>query len=290
MTVFNCNTQKNYQTISRMNNAIIAIDHHQKGLCLVNASKNDLIVVNEFVNIDGSWIKKHTASIKGKNTDGGKPQYFNNDHDLLFATQAGKLWRYSCDTGECECIWQKQFSDQSITFDVYEDMILIALGASENACHVGYDVIETDGSIIQSLRFEEKDPGVIGQMIRAKWLNREEIIAVHQLSIDFQYDILWRIKWKTAKKLAEDKETTKISRPSKTLFDFQISPDRQYLALVWLNWNKQGAAYQLGLYSMKELELLYETEVEFYSSMSFSENSRYLLICSLGSYFTLAIR
>ena len=55
----------------------------------------------------------------GKNTDGGKPQYFNNDHDLLFATQAGKLWRYSCDTGECECIWQKQFSDQSITFGNY---------------------------------------------------------------------------------------------------------------------------------------------------------------------------
>lgn len=43
----------------------------------------------------------------------------------------------------------------------------------------------------------------------------------------------------------------------------------------------------MGLYSSRELSLLYETDIEMYSSMPFSDNSQYLLICSLGSYFII---
>ena len=285
--LFDCNNQKYLQTVSKTNNANVVIAHNQRKLCLINASKNDHVTIKELDFFNSQWIEKKSITIKGSNIDGGRPQYSNDDQDLIFSTQANNLWRYNCDSESCEKIWNTRFSDQIMAFDVYNDTVLISLGTSDNPNHSGFDVLKPDGSIIRSLRYDQKEQSVVGQIIRAKWLNQEEIIIVYQLSINSQYDIIQRINWRKTKDLLQISESIKLYRPSRTLFDFQISPNRQLIAFVWLNWNKQGALYHLGVYSFTDLALLYETDIEMFSSMIFSENSHYLLVCSLGSYFII---
>ncbi len=285
--LFDCNEQKYLQTVSNMNDANVVISHNQRRLCLINTSKNDLITIKEFLNINGQWIENKSKTIKGENLDGGRPQFSNDDQYLFFSTKANNLWRYNCDSGICESIWSAVFSDQIMAFDVYENTVLISLGTSDNVDHGGFDVLDTNGSIIRSLRYDQKEKSIAGQIIRAKWLSQKDIITVYQFSINSQYDVIRRFDWRMAKDLLQFSETIKMLRPSRTLYDFQISPSRQLIAFVWLNWNKRGALYHMGLYSSRELSLLYETDIEMYSSMTFSENSQYLLICSLGSYFII---
>ena len=86
-----------------------------------------------------------------------------------------------------------------MTFDICNDLVLISIGTSDDANHSGFDILKPDGSIIRSLRYDQKEQGVVGQIIRSKWLNQKEIIIVYQLSINSQYDVIQRINWEITK-------------------------------------------------------------------------------------------
>ncbi len=280
--LFDCKKQRCIQTISRMSNAETALAHDQKKMCLVDASRKG-VTAAEFADENGLWVEKNRSLIKAINTDGGRPCFSSDDRYFFFTTDFCRLWRYTLGTGICECIWEKGFPDQLMQFDLYEDQILIISGSSEKPDHCGFDILDINGNVIKTLRYHGREETVTAGLPRSVWMNRDEIFTVHAKSVKHSYDLIQTVDWKKTGVLRTDPEGMKLERPSGYLYDFCISPDRRYLVFVWRNWQRKDMVFDIAIFTAGDMKKIYRSEVDRYISMTHSVNSRYLLICSVGS-------
>ncbi len=284
--LYDGNAQRFLQTISKANNAIVALSHDENIACLVNASAKNIITVIEYAQENGLFIEKRRTTVKDMNSDGGQPCFSLDDQFLFFATQSEKLWRYHCGTGECECIYLPEHPDQWFEFDVYKDQILITLYSPDDIRHRGFDILAVDGSQLKSLRYDGEDNQIPNWFIRMKWLNKDEVMTIYPLDITTPFDALQRVPWRTTEQLQIDLHEEIIERQSRFFASHCISPHRKYIAIAWLNW-PTAEHYIIQLYTAKGLRKIHEEiVVKGFWNMTFSENDQCFFICS-NSYIRI---
>lgn len=276
--LYDCNTQRFLQTINKTNNAVVALSHSQNTACFVNACVKEIVTVIECAYENGLFVEKKRIRIKGMNADGGQPRFSCNDKYLFFATQSKKLWRYTCETGECTCIYQPEYPDQILSFDIYEDQILIVLNSSTVIQHNGFEILSVDGSSIKSLRYSD-NKDILNILMKAVWLNKNEIMAIYPLQMPSPFDSFQKILWQTSETIHLDLAQIMIPNQSRILFTPSISQNRRYIVLKWLNWQKGGDNI-IQIYSTKDMERIHEISVNSLPDIAFSENEKYCFICA----------
>ncbi len=266
------------QTIARSGNAVVAISHDQKTVCTVSASAKNIITMIEFVYEKQKFIEKTRFVLKGYyNTDGGKPCFSRDDQYLYFATQFKKLWRYTRESGKCECIYQVEYADQFFFFDLFSDQILITLNSSAMASHIGFDILSLDGSCLKSLRYAENDQRVLGMILGAKWLNEDEILVLYPLGPQESFDAFQIIPWRESEELHLDLTEIVVERGQQLLWGFHISPERRFIAMVH---RLLDSSLIIQFYTTQGLKKIFEVAADDYLDLTFSQNDRYGLICA----------
>lgn len=269
------------QTISRSRNAIIALSNKQDRISLINAS-NNAITITEYSKENGSVDEQNCIMIKDVNTDGGHPQFSSDDRYLFFGTNSKRLWRYTCGTNLCQCIYQVDYPDQALNFDMYADRLLISLTSSSNDSHCGYDILDVEGNRIISLRYGDEKERLVGKLTKARWLDTKNIIVLYSAPLISLMNPVQIVSMYTENELHIDPNALELEKLQKTLANFYISPNRYYGAFSWMNWGERGPdmTHTIRIISMNNMRVVDEVKVKYYADMSFSRNSRYLFICA----------
>ena len=288
--VLDCNTQRFIQTVCKTPNACIAISHDQKTVCIGCTSNDDSLIVVECAYDQGTLIEQSRTTVRNcLNSDGGKPCFSVDNKYLFFASHSKKLWRYTCGTGECQCIYQPDYPDQFIKFDVYKDQILISVNSSSSENnHHGYDILNPSGECIKSLRYRNDRP--MAHAIRhGKWLNTEEFVGLFSLSAFYSsHDILQKITWKTVDDLVMSSSDIKLERAKASYEELYFSPDCRYVALVLHDFDSKGFPFFITLYSTKDMRKVIELESHGFVTISFSANAQHMFICS-DSFYNISL-
>ncbi len=264
------------QTISKLRNALITLAHSQDRLCIANAARGNVTLI-EYKKEGSLFLEKQRMTINAYNTDGGNPIYSSDDKCLYFATQFKTLWRYSFETQLCKRFYQVEYPDQTLSFDLYEDQLLITLGSSSDDRHCGFDVLDMDGRRLTSMRYGDEDNKLVSCIFRAKWLNTKTIIVIYPSSIYSLEDKVQLIDAFDTKRLCYCPNRS-LEKMQKTLWDFKTSPNRQYGVFVWMNW--PDLSFTVSILSLTDMKLIYEAKVDHIHDLSISNNSQYLFICA----------
>lgn len=272
--MFDLQEQCYSQTIARSSNALVAISHDQKTVCTVSASAKNITII-EFACEEQKFIEKTRFVLKGDyNTDGGKPCFSGDNQYLYFATWSKKLWRYTRESGKCECIYQVEHADQYFFFDLFNDQILITLNSSAMVSHKGFDILSLDGSCLKSLRYGENDQRIRGMILGAKWLNKDEILVLYPLGPQESFDALQIIPWRKSEELHLDLTEIVVERGQQLLWGFHISPERRFIAMVL---RRLDSSLIVQFYTTQGLKKIFEVPVDDddYLDLTFSQNERY---------------
>lgn len=274
---FDCNKEQFSRTVSRLTNATIAISHDQKRLCVLSASTKGVITLVECARDNDSFNEERRITLKGLNTDGGKLCFSTDDKYVFFCIEAKQVWRFSCADGMCCCIYRAEYYDQRLSIDVYADQLLITLNSFSVTNHNGIDILTSDGFCMKSLRYS--DERVKNKIIRGKWLNTHDILMVYPMDYRALHDAHQIVAWYSTTYLRYNCSEWTIERSGKALFDICMSPMRNYIAYVWLDM-LNGGRYTIGVYDLKTLHRVNECTVDAYMDIVFSNNDKYLFVCS----------
>ena len=274
--VFDCSKEMFTQTLFHSNNAIVALSHDQNSVCAVSTSSNGIGVLAESVQRNGVFIESVRIPIRGNNLDGGKPYYSSENKYIFFCTDSKKIWRYERDTTVCECIYQVSQPDQRLSLDVFEDQLLITLNSSKEVHQNGFDFVNVNGILMKSLRYNDK--GVLSKIIRGKWINMHKIIAVYPSALNAPYDMMQKIDWNALDSIDTTRSEPIMEKKHKIFFDICMSPKRNYIVYIYIDLLHKGK-YNIRIYRADEL-MVYETTVDNYTDIEFSDNEKYIFICS----------
>lgn len=275
--LFDCNQEQFSHLLSRLANATVAISHDQEHFCVLSTSTNTTITLVEYARTSTSFSELKRSTLKGLNTDGGKPCFSTDDKHIFFCVEAKQVWRFSCADGMCSCIYQVEHPDQRLSLDVYEAQLLIILNSHAAANHNGIDILTSDGSCIKSLRHHNEQ--VKNKIIRGKWLNARDVLLVYPLDFRVPHDAHQIVAWRSATHLNGNFLQWPIAREGKGLYDVLVSPQRNYIAYVWLDM-LNGGRYTIGIYDLKTLSSVSEYTVDAYMDIAFSDNDKFLFVCS----------
>ncbi len=221
------------------------------------------------------FVEKARTTIKEFNAVGGKPCFSYDGSYMFFCTECRKIWRYTCDSNECRCIYQVRYPDQFFALDIHQGRLLVALNSPSADEHIGFDIVTLDGNLMKSLCFA--DNTLLNNSVKGKWLNEEEILVLHHRSFFAPCDKVQMIPWKTANQIDANTIAIEIEKSLKGYSDMRMSPQRSYMVIVWLDMQTH---YSIEIYKAGSNKKLFEFPVEHYIDIAFSDDEKYLFVCS----------
>lgn len=275
--IFNCDEERFVQTLSKFGNALVAVSHSHETICVVNASSKDVIILVEYVRNNEIFTEINRTSIKGINTDGGKPCFSCDDNKFFFCTEGRQIWCYTRDDRKCICIYQVEHPDQWLSFDMYKDQLLVTLNSASLTDHTGFDVLTLDGTCLKSLRF--RDGQTFLKSVNGKWLDADNFVIIYPMSVKYTYDIFQSISWRLFDSIPHYSSHSIIERPGKAFYDVLISPNRNFITWIWMDL-LHGGRYVIEVHKLDTMEKINEYTVSLYMNTCFSDDDRYLFLCS----------
>ncbi|MCQ2453605.1 MAG: hypothetical protein MJ136_03400, partial [Clostridia bacterium] len=197
---------------------------------------------------------------------------------VFFCSERNNILRYSCSTNECVCIYRVSYTDQLLSYDLYNDQLLVVLNSSSTAEHKGFDTVSINGKIIGSARYNNSIDRW-GSSISGKWLDKDHVFLMHASSFNTPYDVIQMLPSNTRGTIDTDAFVTKKEKTAKGLYELYMSPNRSFFAFVWMDAMSFGR-YCIEICESKSLKTMSEYQVDFFKSLAFSDDEKQMFVFS----------
>lgn len=273
---YDCRKEKFEKRFCKFSNSVGIFSHREEKIVILNASLKG-IKLAEFAKNGTDFVEVNQVALKGTNTDGTRLCFSADDQFVFFCIDGKSVWRYTCRSNECICLYRAEHPRQMVSLDVYKDQLLVILRSGVQANHNGFEVIDKDGHCLKSLRYDDDKLDL--PLFQMRWIDEQNVMAVYPTFYRQPHDTYQIIPWQSADLLEFKSLDCPIERYGRSLYDVCISPQRHFIAYIWMDLF-HGAKYVIGIYNLKTMEKVGECVVNLFTHISFSNNDKYLFICA----------
>ena len=273
-------SEKTIQFIPGMSNGIATIAHNQKTLCIISAKGNHIFF--EQYLFDNVLTRIRQVAIKGFNSDGGKPSFSPDDRYVIFSIDAKRLYRYDCNTGDLQCIYQPRWQDQFFTFHMDGEKVLIHLKSFSNYTdHIGFEIININGQLLHKINFHENSVA-FRSSIFVDWLSNDTILIYYALQLAAKEDLYQIIPLESSTLFyVSDAGYASISKEV-LCCSLECTHDHKYVVIS--NYNYKNTYSDISIYTSDTMQKVFQFVFPKIHSINVSADSRYIFISADKNY------
>ena len=275
-------SEKTIQFIPGMSNGISTIAHNQNTICIISAKGNHIFI--EQYLFDNVLTRIRQVAIKGFNSDGGKPSFSPDDRYVIFSIEAKRLYRYDCNTGDIQCIYQPRWKDQFFTFHMDGEKVLIHLKSSSNYTdHIGFEIMNINGQLLHQIYFHENSVAFRSNVF-VDWLNNDTILIYYALSLAAKEDLYQIIPIESSALFyVSDAGYAGISKEVLCcICSLECTHDHKYVVIS--NHNFKNTYSDISIYRSNTMQKVHQFDFPKIHSINISPDNRYIFISAEKNY------